>query len=151
VCTPSCLADPGGRAGAGDCLSRSDIGLVSARAGASQDHRSLWSRATARPSRCLVRYVIVVTSDDLRVEPAACGPELSGPLPDPLIGRPGPCTGGRATVTKNFSGAGFEALAGREHHPTCVVPDRESGPGRRAGRRDGLGAPGRFDGVLIAV
>ena len=134
-----------------DCLSRSDIGLVSARPGASQDHRSRWSRAAARLSRRLVWYVIVVTSDDLLAELAACGAELFWPAPGPPDRAARPRTRGRATVMKNFSGAGFEALTGREHHPTCVVPDRVAGPGRRAGRRDGPGAPGRFDGVLIAV
>lgn len=57
-------------------LSRSDIGLVSGRRGLSQDPRSLWSRGAVRPSRRLVRHVIVVTSDDLPAELAGCRPEL---------------------------------------------------------------------------
>lgn len=96
-------------------------------------------------------HVIVITFDDLLGELAACGAESFRPAPGARGGPPRARAGGRPTVTKNFSGPGFESVDGRELHPTCAVPIRVSGTDRGEGGQEGPGAPVRFDGVLIAV
>ena len=138
-------------AGVGWTVSRSDIGLVSAGNGRVTRSSLSVGAGQGRASRLPVRYVIVVTLMIFWPGPAARKPELSRPSRETRTGPSGPRSEGHATVTKNFSEPGFESSAGRELHPTCAVPIRLPGPGRRGDVWEGLGALGRFDGVLIAV
>ena len=137
--------------GIGWSVSRSDIGLVSARAGPVTRSSLAVVAGHGQVVPATGRHVIVVTSGDLLVELAGVGQKSSGRLPGSRTGPPEPRAGGRETVTKNFLRVGFESRAGRENHLTCVVPNRVPGPGRCGAHRDRPGGPGRFDGVLIAV
>lgn len=149
----TCLggAVAGGSGPAPGARSRSDIGLVSGPDGGVT--RSLRAVVTGRSESSAppVWHVIVITFDDLLGELAACGAGSFWPAPEARGGPPRARTGGRPTVTKNFSGPGFESSAGRELHPTCAVPIRVSGTDGGEGGRDLPGTPVRFDGVLIAV
>jgi len=137
--------------GVGWSVSRSDIGLVSGGSGpVTRSSRSV-AGGPRRVVQLPVRYVIVVTLMIFRVGLAAGRPELFRPPWRVRTGPSGPPARGHATVTKNFSEPGFESSAGWELHPTCAVLIRLPGTGRPGGAGDGPEAPGRFDGVLIAV
>jgi hypothetical protein len=138
-------------AGVGWAVSRSDIGLVSGGPGPVTRSSLSVDAGPGRALRLPVRYVIVVTLTIFWLGRRRGSQNFSRPSRGTRTGPSGPRSGDHAAVTKNFSEPGFESSAGRELHPTCAGPIRLAGPGRRGDVWEGLGALGRFDGVLIAV